>query len=126
MASNFISKNDFRSKFGISDREIELASTGDKFKVRALNMVQKRQIRENNLTLNLVATKESGGDSSAQLDIEGLMVDTIIAACHDPNFGENDKDWMITGIDSTYLQELYDAIETPVKVATLTEPELGN
>ena len=122
----FISKSDFRSRFGIKDRVVTLKTTGDRFKIRTLNMTQKRQIREDNIRLKFGLGKQSAVDNSAELDVEGLTVDTIIAACQEPKFSESDRDWMLNSIDSTLIQELYEAIDTPVKISSLTDEKLGN
>ena len=55
------------------------------------------------------------------------MLDTIIAACVEPKFTSDDKNWMEEGIDAACLQDLYEKIETPVKLADLNDKEaMGN
>ena len=122
---SIISIEDFSKKFGLRNRVVTLKSTGDQFKVRSLNMEQKRTIREENMSINLGVGRGQEEKQTA-LDLEGMVVDTIIAACQDPKFDENSRDWMLNSIDSNYINELFEAIDTPVKLATLTPEKLGN
>ena len=119
----YISKDEFRKKFSLRTRNVTLKS-GETFQICALNMLQKRSIRQANMNLNLGLGK--GEQTTTNLDIEGMIVDTIIAACKAPQFDELDRDWMLEQIDSVYVQELYNEIEGPVKLNNVTEEVLGN
>jgi len=119
---NYISKDQFRKNFCLRVRDVILDS-GEVFQITSLNMLQKREIREANMTIKIGAR---GEETKTTLDVEGMIVDTIIASCRAPKFDELDKDWMLETISSEYIQDLYAKIETPVKLATMTEEEVKN
>ena len=121
--ANTISLSDFKSRFLLKNRTITL-STGDEFVIKPLNMMQKRTIREDNMKLNMVFGRK-GESKEAQLDIEGMIIDTVIAASVEPKFNESDKEWMQSSMDSAILQELYEKIETPIKLANMDDVKLG-
>lgn len=119
-----ISKNDFRQRYALRERTVTLKS-GDIFKVRGLNMKAKAEIRNENthITLDSKGKAEFNRDS---IDLEGMQVDTIIAACIEPKFDFSDREWMLEELDSTFIQELYEAIETPVQLTQMSEDDVKN
>lgn len=117
-------KNVFRSKYGTRQRKITLKG-GEVFTIRSLNMTQKREIRESNMKIKFGIGKGAAAGSETTLDLEGLMIDTIIAACVDPSFDEHDREWFERDADSTFVQELYELIDTPVKLSDLNDETLG-
>ena len=116
----FLSKDDFRSRYGLKERTVTLKN-GEIFKIRSLNMLQKRSIRESNMTVNMTSD-----GTKTNINIESLMIDTIVAACVEPSFNDGDIEWLQNGIDSTIINDLYQAIETPVKLAALADPEVAS
>lgn len=119
-----LTREGFRSRFRVTERFVTIPSTGDVLKVKSLNMSTKRDIRESNMTA-VESFPIKTVDAGRSLHIEGYMVDTIMAACIEPKFSEEDKLWMLENADGSYIQEIYALIDSPVKLMEATEASLG-
>jgi hypothetical protein len=120
----FLTKDAFRKRYALRQRIIT-TKDGSNFRITQIPLSNKRTIRENNMTLTFGAGRGEDRESSAALDVEGMMLDTIIACTLEPNFSEDDKVWMEEQTDAAIWQDLYEQIETPAKLVDTDDPTVA-
>lgn len=114
-----MTKDEFRSLAKLDKRTVTFA--GKQIVVRTLSLNQKRAIREDNMIFSI-----EDGKPKQSINTEKFMVDTIIASCVEPSFGDSDVDWMMNDSNGDFINELYTKIDSTVKLSDLDAKKLSS